>query len=482
MMTRIRRALTATLVVLLVVATAGAALWATVLGGVRPSLATRVSESVSIDAIMADLATLQRITDENDGTRAGGTPGQLRAAEFVAAELREAGYGVRMDVFSVPYFHETGQGIVSIGSQHFRSGADFRAMIFSAAGELSAPLVPVDFDPDAPPDEPRGVGCRADDLDGVPAGVILLVQGGGCAARDIVDNAVAAGAVGLVISYPGWRTDQVRRPTLRSPDVSIPVIGATHRMGVALAEAVAADPQTPLVVWSPTEIETRPSANVIAETPGGDPSRVVMLGGHLDSVIDGPGMNDNGSGVMTVLEVARRLAAESPERKVRVAFWTGEEIGVYGSLRYVNGRQASAQDAIDLYLNLDMLGSPNGGRIIYDEADAAPGSEGVADRFRDYFDSVGLAWISEDLGGGSDHYGFQLSGVPTGGLFSGASEVVGGEEADHFGIEAGRPYDACYHLTCDRLANVDAVLLGQMARAAGYVAALYASGEATARE
>ena len=480
-MGRIRRILIVALVLMLVVAGAGAALWATALGGLRAPIASRVADAVSIEAIMADLATLQRITDENDGIRAAGTPGELRAAEFVAAELRAAGYDVRMDVFNVPYFHETGRGIVSIGTQHFRSGTDFRAMIFSPAGAISGTLVPVDFDSEAPPDRVRGVGCQRGDFDGVPQGVILLAQGGGCAARDIVDNAVDAGAIGLVISYPGWRTDAVRRPTLRNPDVPIPVIGATHRMGVALVEALAADPDQELVIWSPTEIVNRPTANVIANTPGGDPEHVVMLGAHLDSVIDGPGLNDNGSGAMAVLEVARRLIAAGPERKVRVALWTGEEIGLYGSLRYLRGTQQSAHDAIDVYMNFDMLGSVNGGRIIYDEDGAARGSDRVADAFRDYLSSQELPWISEDLGGGSDHYGFQINGIPTGGLFSGASEPVGLEEADHFGIHAGEPHDPCYHFTCDQLDNVDPELLAEMARAAGYVAGQFASGELTAR-
>ena len=139
-------------------------------------------------------------------------------------------------------------------------------------------------------------------------------------------------------------------------------------------------------------------------------------------------------------------------------------------------------DDIDVYLNFDMLGSPNGGRIVYaDEADA-PGSDGVTAQFEAYLDDAGLSHTSEDLGGASDHFPFQQSGVPTGGLFSGANELVDERAAQLFGPEAGLPADACYHLACDRTDNVDAQLLEEMARAAAYVTGLYASGAETARE
>jgi Zn-dependent M28 family amino/carboxypeptidase len=170
-----------------------------------------------------------------------------------------------------------------------------------------------------------------------------------------------------------------------------------------------------------------------------------------------------------------------PARKVRFAFWTGEEIGLYGSFRYVQ-RAGSSVDEIDLYLNFDMLGSPNGGRIVYADESGAAGSDRVTAQFEAYLDAAGLAYTTEDLGGSSDHYAFQQRGVPTGGLFSGAGELVDEHAAQLFGTEAGLPADACYHLACDRTDNIDPQLLEQMARAAAYVTGLYASGAETARE
>jgi Zn-dependent M28 family amino/carboxypeptidase len=170
-----------------------------------------------------------------------------------------------------------------------------------------------------------------------------------------------------------------------------------------------------------------------------------------------------------------------PERKVRVGFWTGEEIGLYGSFRYLSTLAFEERRAIDLYLNFDMLGSPNGGRIVYDDELAATGSAGITAQFVAALEADGLAYLREDLGGGSDHFPFQQGGVPTGGLFSGASEPKDEEAAALFGGEVGAPYDACYHLTCDRVDGVNRQLLEEMLRTAAYVTGVYASASATAR-
>jgi aminopeptidase S len=207
-----------------------------------------------------------------------------------------------------------------------------------------------------------------------------------------------------------------------------------------------------------------------------------MLGGHLDSVIDGPGINDNGSGTMTVLEIARQAIRLHPDRMIRVGFWTGEEIGLYGSFRYVNSLAFEERRAIEAYLNFDMLGSPNGGRIIYDDAGARTGSTVIRDQFASYFAGIGLGTETEDVGGASDHFAFQRGSVPTGGLFSGATTLMTDAEARLFGGQAGVAFDACYHLACDTADNVNPELLRQMAQAAAYVTGILASGEVSVRE
>jgi Zn-dependent M28 family amino/carboxypeptidase len=69
-------------------------------------------------------------------------------------------------------------------------------------------------------------------------------------------------------------------------------------------------------------------------------------------------------------------------------------------------------------------------------------------------DALGLNAEPTDTGGASDHYSFELAGIPTGGVFSGI-EPLTPDEAQAFGGEAGLDADPCYHLACDTRSNVD---------------------------
>jgi Zn-dependent M28 family amino/carboxypeptidase len=361
---------------------------------------------------------------------------------------------------------------------------DFKAMYFSAGGDVTANVYALGFDPNALPGGSSGRGCDAADWAAVPAGVIVLAQPGPCRRHDVVVLAQAAGALALVTTYAAWARDAVRRPTLVEPsDIRIPVLGATHAVGLALAAAAADGRRVHLT--TATTVHRVNSPNVIGETAGGDPAHVLMLGGHLDSVIDGPGIGDNGTGAMAVLEVARQVAALAgrPEGgvawKVRVGFWTGEEIGLFGSAAYVGALDSTGTGPIEAYLNFDMIGSPNGLRLVYDAAGSPRErqSSRIAELFAVALDSEHLASEPVVLGPASDHWPFEQAGIPFGGLYSGADEVKSAAQATRFGGVAGMPADACYHLACDTTSNVDAALLGELARAAAWVVGRLASGE-----
>ena len=181
---------------------------------------------------------------------------------------------------------------------------------------------------------------------------------------------------------------------------------------------------------------------MIGEIGPEDAERVVMAGAHLDSVVAGPGLNDNGSGVAAVLEVAEQLASRPlPDgAAVRVGFWGAEEIGLVGSRRYVRGLSAAERRRIRAYVNLDMVGSPDEKIEVYAGAGEAGRRieaalrEGLPDDARE-----------EDLGGASDHASFADAGIPVGGIFTGL--------------------DDCYHRACDRIGNVDVALAAASARA-----------------
>jgi carboxypeptidase Q len=107
-------------------------------------------------------------------------------------------------------------------------------------------------------------------------------------------------------------------------------------------------------------------ADVIAQTIGGDQDNVIAVGAHSDSVFAGPGINDDGSGSIGILEVAERLSAYSTNNAVRFGWWSGEEFGLLGSEYYVSTLNESEAAKIRLYLNFDMIASPNYYYAIYD--------------------------------------------------------------------------------------------------------------------
>ncbi|SDQ30592.1 M20/M25/M40 family metallo-hydrolase [Arthrobacter crystallopoietes] len=209
--------------------------------------------------------------------------------------------------------------------------------------------------------------------------------------------------------------------------------------------------------------------NILADTGSGSGS-VLVLGAHLDSVQEGPGLNDNGSGVAAVLEVALRLAEEGavPRERIRFAFWGGEEDGLYGSAYYVEELSRAESAAHVAYLNLDVVGSPNAAVFVYDgdgsdSEEAGPeGSGAVEQVFLDILRAEGVEAVPFGFIGDSDYDAFVQGGIPAGGLFTGDAGTKSEAEASTFGGQAGLQYDECFHLACDTIENVDMAMLEQM--------------------
>lgn len=387
-----------------------------------------------LDALMA-------VADAHEGVRTVGTQGYEASVDYVAEELRELGWRVETPSAPITTFRETAPGRLEVGDATFDGPQEIHALIYSASGDVNAPIEVMSVS-----------GCERDDFEGFPDGAIAVTSVGGCLRRTQVMNADAAGAVAILMVYPDRGPGEILRPTLISPDgIDIPAAAVTGDAGEALR---AADGQEARLSIS-TAREPGSLRNVIAEL--GDGERVVMLGAHLDSVIGGPGINDNGSGVAALLEIARGAAQLGvPEGStLRLGFWGGEEFGLLGSSAYVDGLTDAQRTAMAAYINLDMVGSPNGTTLIYDDHGAPRGSGTITIDFEVWFESRGLPTEREDLGGSSDHYWFEQAGIPTGGLFAGANEIVTAEQGERFGATRREPMDACYHLPCDDPANVD---------------------------
>ena len=222
--------------------------------------------------------------------------------------------------------------------------------------------------------------------------------------------------------------------------------------------------------------------NVVAQTGTGDPGRVVVVGAHLDSVPEGPGIVDNGSGVATLLEIATRLGAQPDVRNaVRFAFFGSEEDGAEGSSGYVDGLSRDDRQKIKLYLNVDMVASPNAGYIVQggagedEEGAGPPGSATVGGVLAAELAKTGVAApeITEFVG--DDESAFIDAGIPAGGAENGDAKKKTAEQARNWGGQAGEVYDRCYHQACDGIGNVNREVLSNYLKAIATTLAHFAT-------
>ncbi|MGK5169926.1 M28 family peptidase [Geodermatophilus sp. CPCC 205761] len=429
-------------------------------------------ECMTADGVLEHLEAFQKIADNSTdpvypGTRAAGTDGYADSVEYVAGLLREAGYEVTLDPVQITF------NFPAELRQLTPTAAEYETGVFtgSGSGRIDAgQVVPVDVNLEG--DRASTSGCEAEDFAGLdlsgPAD-IALIQRGTCSFGLKAQNADQAGAEAVIVFNQGNSPD---REALFIGDAQtldlegtmpatydIPVVGASFAEGVALAQPGS----TAFVEVLPAE--TRTDHNVIAELPGENRDNVVMAGAHLDSVIEGPGINDNGSGSAALLETALLMAEGEHENTLRFGWWAAEEQGLVGSADYVAGLSQAERDRIALYMNYDMVGSPNYVFMVYDADQStfpAPegvpipeGSTAIEDVYESYYTLVGEPYDDTEFSGRSDYEAFILAGIPSSGLFTGAEGIKTEPQAAIWGGTAGEQYDPCYHLACDTIENLD---------------------------
>ena len=435
-----------------------------------PDFAASLRGRLTVDAMMAHLTKLSDIAKANNNTRAVGTPGYDASVDYVVGKLRDKGFEVQTVQFDARVFHaETGS--VTIGD----STVEAKALEFSLATPpvgVTGPLVT------APDDNPA---CKASDYGSLPVnGAVVLVDRGTCPFAQKEAAAMQRGAVAVIIA-DNVVEEQMGGTLGENTDVKIPVVSVTKPDGAALRLMSG-----PATVKLSAETKTIHARNVVAQTKTGLTSDVVMAGAHLDSVPEGPGINDNGSGVAAVLETALQLGS-SPQihNAVRFGFWGAEELGLIGSRKYVESLDVNALKDIALYLNFDMLASPNPGYFTYDGDQSLPldqrgspvvpeGSAGIERSLAAYLNSAGKTPQDTSFDGRSDYDGFTLAGIPSGGLFSGAENKKTPEQARLWGGAADQPFDPNYHKSTDTLDHIDRTELGINGDGVAYATGLYA--------
>jgi len=424
------------------------------------------------DGAFRHLRALQDIAEANGGNRASGNPGYDRSADYVAAKLKEAGYSVRFEEFEFPFFEERTPPVLltnkSDGRQEPAPTSAVRTLHNSGSHDVTARLGGVHLDlGDSPPSQSNS-GCEPDHFRNFERGAIALIRRGTCAFQVKVDHAIAAGATGAVIMNQGTEGQTGNFSGRLNHPVAIPVVGVTYEVGRSLDLTTRADDGAHVRLAVDTAAGTRLTRNVLAEIVSDHDGPLIIVGAHLDSVTEGPGINDNGSGSAAVLETALQFARKPQQVHIRFGFWGAEENGLVGSRHHVASLSDQERSSISLYINLDMVASPNYGRFLLARGLADKPTAATAQRaFIAYFREHDLPVEERSDGGrsGSDDSSFSQKGIPTLNLFTGAGGSKAEAQASLFGGAAGRPYDSCYHRACDTVDNIDVKVLEQHTQA-----------------
>ena len=438
-------------------------------------------KAVKAENVFHNQADLEAIADApgNNGTRDTRTPGYLDSVDYVVNELESYGYDPEITEFNLPEWVENSVPVAgpdrsSATNKSYVPGSaadddspsvDFITFELSPSGTLTnVPVVPTT---DVTIPSPGGTtsGCEPGDFpQPATTGAVALIQRGTCAFVQKLSNAEDAGAVGVILFNEGDTADRVNA-LFRSgpPGLGIPAVLSSFAVGKELYDAYQAGENPTVSMTIDAEIEDRFFPQVLAETPGGNPDKVVVAGAHLDSVLAGPGINDDGSGTSGQLEIAQQIARKdlNPRQKIRFMWFGGEEEGLVGSQYYAEHLTPAQASKIMVMIDTDMISSPNFARFVYDGDGSDPGNpagppgSGEVERvFADFWESQGLSSETIPFDGRSDYVGFTNLGIPAGGIFSGAEVPKTEAQVAIYGGAADEQYDPCYHDFCDRLGSI----------------------------
>lgn len=323
----------------------------------------------------------------------------------------------------------------------------------SASASLTAPLLLV-----------PSLGCDPANYDSLnAAGKIVLVLRGNCTFVEKGQLAKAAGVGGLILrnNVPGPPVASRLAPTF---ETNPPALSLSQAAAAPIVDRLTAGEAITATLDINVINEQRASDNVIATSRHGNQNKILLVGAHLDSVPAGAGINDDGSGTATILELAVQLSKFSGlKNAIRFAWWTAEEVGLIGSHFYVDHLPASEKAKIFANINLDMTASTNHIIGVYDADNstglntgilAPAGSAAIEKLYQTHYDKRGINHTNYAFTSGSDYRPFLDAGIPSGGVATGAGGIKTAREVALFGGQEGVQYDPCYHQACDSLDNL----------------------------
>ena len=356
-----------------------------------PATADAVATSEPIDELVSLLSDeaweiLIQLTEEFS-PRESATNQEKAAADFLVEWFEAMDYEVELQSFTFEFLSKEVPVLTLINPEK-REIIGY-PMTLSGTGQSTGVLVDV------------GLVSRDDVLTEGIEGKIALIRRGEITFEEKVARVAEAGALAAVVYnnrtgiFGGRLVSQA----------SIPAITISMENGIALTEMMD---NGEVVVTVSVIMTTLESRNVIAEMSGASSGNaVVILGAHFDTVPDTQGANDNGSGIATMLTLARVYSDGSHPLTLRFIAFGAEEVGLFGSRHYVSSLSADERDDIVAMLNFDVLGSGETIEVLGDPA--------LVEEILDYGEaqSIEVRRGVSVPGASSDHASFAAVGVPT---------------------------------------------------------------------
>ena len=374
---------------------------------VRPPRLTAADRQIITQLRPENALTHLRYLTETIGQRYSGTPQEVAASQYIAGQLDGYGYDVELQPFAMP-----DRRVGELSGDALRgdlcwgvSSAVRAAQNVTVSGRIV--LAPSNSAADLP-----------EDLSGM---IVMRVVASNENHTTLAVAAAQRGAVGFISTradsvYP--RQASVGVPTLTA-DLGIPMVGVGQVQKHALLDALA---QGPVDISISTVHYVEPTSyNVLARRAGrkgGPPGnrQEVMLCAHYDSVVGAYGANDDGSGTVLCMELARVMRNLPTTADVSFSLWGSEEVGLVGSRLYARALDEAGRARLRGVFNNDMVGTS------WDPAEKywVLSWDGQANPVnREVFaagDRLGYWTVMSDLTqrGASDHQSFQEVGVASG--------------------------------------------------------------------
>lgn len=398
---------------------------------------------------MENLKVLDKIATKNGGNRAFGFPGFDASRDYIVSRTKKSKtWKTTIQDFPGFFALVTNISLIVDDVDYYVIGLTYSPS--TTPEGITAPLVL----------GPSGAaGCSVDGYAGLDVkDKIVLVERGSCPDGTTFAGKMKAsklaGAAATIIYHSIATKLTAATLSLPNPTEFHPTGGINQVDGQALRAKLEAGEELIAYFQQTQLIETRITQNVFAESKGGDPNNVIMLGAHLDSVQAGAGINDDGSGSTLILELFDALQKFKFKNKIRLAWWGAEENGLVGSKYYTSHLSTKEINSLLVYLNFDMVSRGYFGVFDGDGSThglvAPKGSETIEKLFVDDLTSKGINVTAAIFTGGSDYASFlDVLKKPVGGLHTGT----------------GVAQDDCYHQACDTYANANSTVLTINAKA-----------------